>query len=308
MNRILCILSIVVLAWTSCVKPNKVILGEDNKWVVFAMMGEDKEPVFYVYGSQPFEGRLRYNFSAEISITDVETNKSYFLSPRINDTLKYYDTHEYPFRVDIFDEIVYYSSDEFRAEANKTYEVEIVADGEVGNATVELPAQVDFSGVELIGQPGNEKIAMTINDMPEENYYKWEISVNQNFEIEASTIDSISGDTTLMVNDYYYSNTQSTPNYITDNILADENNIFFFDLSLDLPELQQFDSSVDIEVRLRNYSKAVIDYFNSVRAQQLVNSSDPFVESVSIISNIDGMLGLVGSFNYSEPVVISYQP
>jgi hypothetical protein len=55
-------------------------------------------------------------------------------------------------------------------------------------------------------------------------------------------------------------------------------------------------------------AQEVVEYFKSIEEQDNSSLYDPFIEPVFIKSNIDGIIGLIGTYSYSPPHWIEYQP
>jgi hypothetical protein len=148
---------------------------------VYGLVGENEAPVIFVYGVQIVNNQLIYNYEAEIEITDQQTNQKFMLYPAINQNLQNIGSSEFPFGQDIFGNVVYYTSNIFKPQKGRNYSVNLNLGSERGAAILRLPESIDFSNVEL-RQNDNDvsRVLMSIDDdASQENYYKWEVRVNQ---------------------------------------------------------------------------------------------------------------------------------
>jgi hypothetical protein len=294
----------------SCVDPIDNELGGNSQWVVYGLMGENEAPVIFVYGVQIINNQLIYNYDAEIIVKDQTTNQSFTLYPAINEMLQNIGSSEFPFGQDIFGNVVYYTSNTFKPVKGRSYLVTFNLGAERGSALVSLPESRDFSEVRL-NNPNNEvrRLIMSIDDdLEEDNYYKWEVRVNQTLDLVFTTIDTTSGDTIENLVSQTI-NAQFLPdNYIGEAAIIENENIFRLNLEGSLINYPDVDETYWLNVRLRHYGKEVVEYFKSIEEQDNSSLYDPFIEPVFIKSNIDGLIGLLGTYSYSPPHWIEYQP
>jgi hypothetical protein len=294
----------------SCVAPNDIELGGNSQWVVYGLVGENEAPVIFVYGVQIVNNQLIYNYEAEIEITDQQTNQKFMLYPAINQNLQNIGSSEFPFGQDIFGNVVYYTSNIFKPQKGRNYSVNLNLGSERGAAILRLPESIDFSNVEL-RQNDNDvsRVLMSIDDdASQENYYKWEVRVNQTLNIPFLSIDTTSGDTIENIVNQEI-NAQFLPsNYINEVEIIENENVFKFNLSANLIDYPDFEETYLLNVRLRHFGTEVVEYFKSIEEQDNSSLYDPFIEPVFIKSNIDGIIGLIGTYSYSPPHWIEYQP
>ncbi|MEZ5002463.1 MAG: hypothetical protein R2730_05440 [Chitinophagales bacterium] len=301
----------VMICWlaVSCVDPKNIPLGHSSDWVVFGLIGENSAPVVFVYGVQTASGKLVYNENALITITNKNTGSIATLECVKNDTAQYYDTNEFPFSKDASGQFMYYSTNDFQATTNVVYEVMIDLGDERSKATLQLPEQHHFSTVEMITNGnGNQSLHMSIQDPDDSSYYKWEVSYDQSLEIPVETIDSLTGDTSYSVDYVNVNQIFTSNNYITNTRIIENENNFQFSLSQNIYDYPEIEESYLLNVRLRHYGQEVADYFESIKRQNEIWPFDPFVEPVFIESNLDGLIGLVGTFTYSNDLLLEYQP
>lgn len=293
----------------SCIDPKNIPLGTSSEWVVFGLIGEDKEPVIFVYGVEREFGKLFYNEDALITITNKTSGEITTLESVFNDTLKYYKTNEFPFSNDLRGDFIYYSSNSFKAQTGVNYEIEFDLGNEKGKSLVRLPSREVFSSVELINNGmGNKNILMSIQNPDTNSYYKWEVSIDQTFEYQTPSIDSINGDTNYISESLILMADYTPNNYITKTRIEENENSFVFNIVQNIGYYPNIEEPYYLNVRLRHYGKEVVDYFESINRQNEISSFDPFVEPVFIKSNIDGLIGLVGTFTYSNDLILEYQP
>lgn len=305
-----CLFSLIIFAiFTNCVEPQNIELGGNSQWVVYGLIGENSAPIVFIYGVQNVNEGFIYNRSAKIEITDVSTGETVPLQPIINDTSMYYDLNEFPFSKDASGNIIYYSSPNFKAKAGATYDITFDLDEETGKATVNIPKHVNFSEVDIKENSNGDKILqMSIDVLERSQYYKWEVNIDQMIEYQTLSIDTISGDTIYDINSIYTKQTFLPEYYIDDEEISSNGNLFRFSLSNNLTDYSFVEDSYNVNVRLRHYGKEVVDYFQSIEAQSNAPVYDPFVEPVFIKSNIDGLIGLIGTFSYSPDLFLQYQP
>ncbi len=292
-----------------CVEPQNIELGGDSSWVVFGLIGENSIPVVFIYGVQNVQGKLIYNKNAVVKITDVATEEVTILQPVFNDTTEFYNTNEFPFTRDAQGNIVYYSSDNFKAKTGASYEVDFDLGDESGQANITIPEEASFSEVQVFENDIGKKIVqMSIDVIKPRQYYKWEVSVDQLIQYEAPIIDTILGDTIYELNSVQAKQYFVQRNYVTDEKISDNDNLFNFNMSNNITDYPFVDETYNVNVRLRHYAQEVVDYFESIEEQSNAPLYDPFVEPVFIKSNIDGLIGLIGAFSYSPDLLLQYQP
>ncbi|MEZ5009038.1 MAG: DUF4249 family protein [Chitinophagales bacterium] len=300
---------LIGLLIVSCIDPKNIPLGTSSEWVVFGLMGEDKEPVIFVYGVEREFGRLIYNKEALITITNQNSGEISTLESVVNDTSKYYKTNEFPFATDLRGDFIYYSSNSFKAQTGINYEIEIDLGNEKGKSLVVLPSRERFSSVELVNNGiVNQNILMSIENPDTNSYYKWDVSIDQSFSYDTPFIDSINGDTNYISENLVLRETYTPNIYISKNRIEESENSFVFNIVQNIGYYPNIEEPFYLNVRLRHYGKEVVDYFESINRQNEISSFDPFVEPVFIKSNIDGLIGLVGTFTYSNDLLLEYQP
>lgn len=301
------LISVIFLG--SCVTPNDIELGGNSDWVVFGYLGEDEAPVIIVYSVAIPNGNPIYHYDAAIKLTDKNTGEVYLFEKVINDSTFPLGTNEYPFTKDVFNNFVYYSSTTFKAKQNGKYSIEFDLITESGFTEVNMPEPRSFSNVELqISGGGVTRAFMSIDDKEGDDYYRWEIKVNQTLDLMITETDTLTGEdsTYNLIQDV---NEVFIPGrFINDERIQQEENTFSFNLTSNLTNYENNDEVYQLKFRLRHYGKEVVDYFTSIQEQNGGSLYDPFIEPVFIESNIDGLIGLIGTYSYSEPIFLDYQP
>ena len=294
----------------SCVDPIDIPLGGNSDWVVFGYLGEGKPPVIFVYGVSLARNQLIYNYDAKISVTDETTQQTYELRVAINEDLNKIYPSEYPFGEDALGNLVYYTSNEFVPIEGRSYQIDFdLSEEEKGVSNVEIPASINFSEVEMVtNNSGVTRLLMSINDAPEKNYYKWEVKIDQNIAIPVLEVDSLSGDSSTLFTDQQFFVEFMPNNFISEEQIEENDNIFRLNLSASLIDFENVEENYELNVRLRHYGKEVVEYFESIREQNTGSLYDPFIEPIFIKSNIDGVIGLIGTYSYSESTLLEYQP
>ena len=292
----------------SCVAPVTIPLGGNSDWVVFGLMGEDKPPVVFVYGVDVSGGFMTYHPNANIEVVDEQSNQSFRLEKIINGNLDNVGTNEYPFTQDTDGNIIYYSSGNFRPRSGGLYTINFNLGDEEGVAEVEMPTVVNLSRTEIITNNNDvDRLYMSIDDIEGEDYYKWEILIDQLLPLQLPLFDStgeMTGiiDTTLTIHEVITPN-----NYITESKIAENQNEFRYNLTSNIPDYTDQVETYFLNVRLRHYGKEVVEYFESLSEQGSTYITDPFTEPVFIRSNIDGLIGMIGTYSYSADLFLEYQ-
>ena len=297
-----------LLLW-SCVTPNDIPLGGNSDWVVFGYLGENEAPVVIVYSVAIPDGNPIYHPDASVTILDKNSGESFLLEQVINDSTFPFETNEYPFTEDIFGNFIYYTSSNFKAQQNSSYRIDFDLITESGSAEVEMPEPRSFSNVELQTSSGGvTRAIMSIDDEEGDDYYRWEIKVNQTLDLMITETDTLTGEdsTYNLIQDV--NETFIPGRFINDIRIEQEENIFRFNLTNNLIDYDNNDEIYQLNFRLRHYGKEVVEYFTSIQEQNGGALYDPFIEPVFIKSNIDGLIGMIGTYSYSEPIFLDYQP
>jgi len=294
----------------SCVEPNNIELGGNSQWVVYGLMGENEAPIIFVYGVQIINNQLIYNYNAEIIVTDQTTNQRFVLYPAINEILQNIGGSEFPFGEDILGNVVYYTSNIFKPIKGHSYRVTFNLGEESGSTVISLPESRDFSNIRLNSANSDvRRLIMSIDDdINQDNYYKWEVRIDQTLAIVFTTIDTTSGDTIENLVNQEIKAEFLPDNYIGEAAIIENENIFRFNLTGNLINYPDVEENYLLNVRLRHYGKEVVEYFKSIEQQDNSSLYDPFIEPVFIKSNIDGIIGLLGTYSYSQPYLLEYQP
>jgi len=298
---------------TSCVTPGEIDILRDRTWSVFGLLGADKAPVVFVYALSEIGGYV-YNSGAEIILEDLQTDALIPLTLVIATDEAFLGTREFPFDQDWTGKIYYYSTADLAPLPVSDYKVHIRLKDEVGIAEISFPEAEDFNNVEIRQQQNQDgsmvdRLIMNLPIPDADQLIKYEILIDQQIDLLTPIeFDTISGDP--MVYDtlsFPFLVEVTSNNYLTRGQVIEKEGEFTYNLTNNLPAYANNQDPYLLNVRLRNYSEALVTYFESVSEQDNGSVFDPFVEPNIIESNIDGLLGVIGTYSYSEELILEYQ-
>lgn len=305
MRKLMIHILFVLFAAVSCVTPNELDVIDNTGWVAFGLSGTGKTPVIFIYHTG---NTLVYHYSAKITYTDMSTGEIYVLQ-KVEDDPDFVPSREFPFPADALGHIVYYTNEELVPAPGNKYRVDLDLGVEQGTAEITMPLPEDFTDVQLDqNRNGTAKLVMTIPVPEAYTLYKYEILVDQYVDVnEPTDYDPVTGEPVAFTTVPHYVNMVITPNnYITPDRLA-EDPVFVCDLNENLPDFEYTDENYQLNVRLRRYGTELAEYFQSVDIQSDAWVTDPFTEPVFIRSNLDGILGVIGTYAYSDDLLLEYQ-
>jgi hypothetical protein len=311
----LCALSALVAGMLpSCIAPNEIEILGDAPWTVYGIVGEDQRPIVFVY-KIPGSSAFVYNASARITFRHGASGLSTALVPVIAGDELYYNVNEFPFGEDWSGKIVYYTTPGNLELPGGNYDVEIDLGKQSGSAELYLPPRVGFSKVEIresvnAGGQNVKRVLMSIADIPGDDLYKWEISIDQVIPVQIPVaFDPVSGEPVAFEDSPVLFSQEITPNnYIDEAKIVEEENEFRYNLTSNFPDFPYTDETYRINVRLRHYSADLVEYFQSIDDQVAGAIFDPFIEPVFIRSNIEGLPGVIGTYAYSQDYWLEFRP
>ncbi|MCP4123096.1 MAG: DUF4249 family protein [Bacteroidetes bacterium] len=314
MKKIIFHIILYTSLFSSCVTPREIDILRDITWTVFGLVGEDKAPVIFVYAKSE-DGGFIYNNEAEIVLEEQNSGALIRLTPVIAENEAFLGTREFPFDQDWAGNIYYFTSPGYQPLPASNYKVRIKLEEQIGIADISFPSVESFTNVSLHRQTNQEgqvidRLKMKMNGIGVDQLVKWEIAIDQLINIVAPTAyDSVSGDPIDHDTLSFPFLAEITPkNYITAEKVTQNDGVFNYKLSGNLPSYENNQSPYILNVRLRNYSDALVSYFESVIDQQAGTIFNPFIEPVTIESNIEGLFGVIGTYSYSQDYILEYLP
>lgn len=292
---------IVFLSLASCISPGEIDVMKPGAMTVFGLVGEGRAPVIFIYRIGETGGFL-YDPRAEVRFEPLDGGPAISLEAVRATSEPFLGTREFPFDVDPFGRIYYYSTPGGTALPARPYRVTVKSGEERGVADVRFPEPEIFENVSITsGTDGDgnriDRLRMGIGLPGDDRYVKWEIAVNQVFQVA----DPATGDTLQVP-----FNVMITPdNYIAPEDVLEREGDFSYNLTANLPDYG--DEPYALQVRLRSFCDDLTAYFRSVEAQNDGSVYDPFFEPITITSNLEGMFGVIGAYSLSSPVLLQYQ-
>ncbi len=294
------LISIVLLA--SCEQTITIDLGEyDPKIVVYGVLEPDSVVRIYITESQAYLRDLdeddQYGFIQNATV--VLSNGIQTDTLTIDSKWEYQEVQNF----DLFFKdsvLTYFYTSNMNIERGKDYSLEVFSNGRKATATTHVPEPVEitdaFFEIEIQSFFGFsdtvELIKGTFADVASEgDYYRIEWVFDQwSFnEDSIGTIDSVLYTTTSYSNTFY--------DDIASNGDEKEFKEWFYPLFYYSPDMMQ--DTIEVKVRLDHISKSLAEYIDSYNEQNYA-AGDPFSEPVFIKSNIEGGLGVFGSFTPSD--------